>query len=186
MTAIARLLVALVAAALILPGGAAAKELAAATVCGESGCRIVDGPPIALVEAGDGIAEATPTTSAFHTIRLVAREGDGTDHAWTVLWVPSAGLVGFVGESGEPVFEDVAAAPAAAFRQLTAGVTPFPPAGSWAEAFESEGPAGGGTSWLWWVGLAAAGALLLAALLWLTRSRWRGSSGSTPRPATPR
>jgi hypothetical protein len=186
MTTMPRLLVALVLVALALPAGATAKELASATVCGTSGCRTIEDPPIALMEAGDGYPEAAPADAPYHTVRYVALDGDGADNTWTVLWVPSTQMIGFSNEAGEAVFEEVAAGPAAAYHDLTAGVEPYAAVSSWEKALSGESGEGS-SNWLRWAILAVVAVLVAAAAaLWLTRSRWRGSPGSTPRPATPR
>jgi hypothetical protein len=102
MTTMLRVLVAAVLAVLALPAAATAKELASATVCGASGCRTIESPPIVLMEAGDGHPESSPASAPYHTIRYVAVEGGtAADNAWTVLWVPSAQMIGLRDEAAK-------------------------------------------------------------------------------------
>ena len=98
-TIVIRLLSFVAVAALLLPALATAKVLESATVCGASGCRTIENPPLILVEAGDGYQQTAPAAAPYHTIRYVARDGEAEDNEWTVVWVPSTRMIGFKDES---------------------------------------------------------------------------------------
>jgi hypothetical protein len=126
-----------IAALLFLPSVAAAKELSAATICGASGCRTVEHPPMALASGGDGVEDAVPPVSPYYRVTLHV-EHEGTDESWDVFWIPNATTLGFRDEAGNATFERLSleamsqyrdeprdAEALAAWATVTEGVEPF-------------------------------------------------------------
>lgn len=137
MTRIAPVLAAL-AALLLLPSAATAKELTAATACGAAGCRTVDGPPMMLAGGGDGTEDAVPAPSPFYKVTFHVEE-QGRDESWDVFWIPAAETLAFRDEAGNMTFDRLKADATttwgdqshdaeslAAWKTFTRGLAPFP------------------------------------------------------------
>lgn len=117
---------ALVAAALIVPAAAAAKEIKEGTVCGASGCETVTDRELlmALVDGGD-ISSEPPQAAGFYEVEIVM-VGEGEQHTFETQMVPSRNALR--GDDGTWM-----QLPAAAKRALTTVVgddlKPFPAVG---------------------------------------------------------
>ena len=131
-----RSLLAVAVVVLAVPATAAAKEsISRAEVCGAVGCVTIDRPDQELGAGGDGIAEPRPSPQPHHRLRLTI---DGPHPStWDVLWIDGASTVAYHGESGMH-FEQLTLAAAAAMRDATRGVEPFPTRrGTWAQALDA-------------------------------------------------
>jgi hypothetical protein len=94
-----------VSAALVLPAGAAAKEITALDVCGTNGCtRIDDRGVLRAFEDGGEMAAAAPAGAyRSYLVRVHMREGaGGSDREWTNRWLPAVGLL--ANEQGKDQF----------------------------------------------------------------------------------
>jgi hypothetical protein len=122
-----KLLIAAAAAVicLVVPAGAAAKELSSATICGESGCRTIDRPNELLAGGGDGIPEPAPAASPYYAVRLTTTH-EGREEAWTIFYVPGPAMLGFRSERDAAQFEQLEGPVVAAWRAAARGVDPFP------------------------------------------------------------
>src|SRR5512133_2572673 len=91
------------AAALALPGAAAAKEVTALEVCGTDGCtRIADRATLRGFEQGSELAQAPPAgAQRSYVVRVRIRDDAGASQVgWTTLWLPAAGVMAF--DDGQP------------------------------------------------------------------------------------
>jgi hypothetical protein len=97
-----RWIVAFAAAALLLPGAAAAKEITAVTVCGAHACtRLTDHADLdAFMHAG-GLAEEAPSTPQRSYLVRVRVSEPGVEHPdeWVSRWLPDAGVMASADES---------------------------------------------------------------------------------------
>jgi hypothetical protein len=154
---------ALVAAALVVPAAAAAKEVKEGTVCGASGCRTVTDKDLlmALVDGG-GIVSDPPQAGPFYEVTVVMEAGP-EEHSFETQMVPSRDAL----RGADGTWMEL---PAAARRVLdrVAGddLAPFPAAGlTGAAPAPDPAPAAaaesGGLSWI--EGLLVVGALILLA-----------------------
>jgi LPXTG-motif cell wall-anchored protein len=171
------------AAGVLVPAASAqAKEISKVAVCGATACTtftrhdLDDGQLQSF--AGIGSQVAPPAArSAWYRLKISMSEGPGTDlQSWTVAYVPKAGLIRSIGESGQPVWGTVLPETEPLLRKATAGLEAFPAARltglhvKLPEAQVSEvvqpvqpapasAPAAGETPWTW---IAIAAAALLA------------------------
>ena len=93
------------AAVLVFPAGAAAKEVTALDVCGTNECtRLTDRSVLRAFEQGGDMAAAAPTGAyRSYLVRVHMREGaGGSDHEWTNRWLPAVGLL--ANEQGKDQF----------------------------------------------------------------------------------
>lgn len=91
------------AAALALPGAAAAKEVTALDVCGTDGCtRIADRAVLRGFEQGSELAQAPPAgPQRPYVVRVRVRDDAGASRVgWTTLWLPAAGVM--ASDDGQP------------------------------------------------------------------------------------
>jgi hypothetical protein len=79
---------ALVAAALIVPATATAKELKEATVCGAGDCSTVTDKALVGALADGGNPSDPPQAGPFYKVTIVMTAGDG-DHSFETQMVPS-------------------------------------------------------------------------------------------------
>jgi len=151
-------------AALALPAAAAAKEPTEVKVCGASDCRTIETHDIAYAE-GAGPTDP-PTAAPFYTTRLTMQMGPGRETSWSSAWVPARNAVRARDtDNGGWTWIEASPQQAAALRDATRGLTPFP-----ASALRGARPADdGGIDWRGAIGIAlaamaaaAAGALVLS------------------------
>jgi hypothetical protein len=172
-----------VTAALVLPAGAAAKEVTALDVCGTDGCtRISDRETLRGFEQGSARAEAAPAGRLLRAYLLRVRIRDDAGQVqvgWTSLWLPEAGVMAL--DDGQPgaTFMPVGPALERALRRAARGHTarparryaaPPPPVARVAEVVAAPAPTGSGPSGppaLAWTGLAAV--VLMVAGAWRAR-----------------
>lgn len=119
-----RLVVALtLAAALLLPAGAAAKELASVQICGPDGCKNISGPGnLGHFPMGDEPSGTIPPPAAFYEVRFTSK-ADGRTFTWTTWYVPSAGALAVRDDRTGIAWS---ATDADAMAKAAAGVKPFP------------------------------------------------------------
>jgi MYXO-CTERM domain-containing protein len=116
--------------ALVLPlavaGGAAAKEVVSAKVCGASECRTVkDRDALLALHEGGAPTDPPDAAAAFYRAELTVR-GDGEWIRFPIALVPSAGLVRGGTEEEGYTWMPVSARAVREFRGFTAGLVPFP------------------------------------------------------------
>jgi hypothetical protein len=159
------------AAALALAPTAAAKELQTAQACGPNGdCAAMDKDGTMLLLNSGGSVTPPPPTAEYYRLYFVFAEPGASDHnAFSHLFVPSKGLVGFGDENGGVAWFPVYGEALDAVRNATRNLEPFAAPAAWPTSIEdpifspgepsSPAPANG-TNWRpWAVGL---GLVLLA------------------------
>jgi hypothetical protein len=114
------------AALALLPGTAGAKELVAARACDDDGCQT-----ITAASKLRGMEEGTPTAAPergapFYRIRMTVRVAKRQTDSWTLVYVPSEGLLRVGGQYGND--EWLAATPAGrrGFDRVVRGLEPQP------------------------------------------------------------
>jgi len=99
------------AAALLLPGAAAAKEITAVTVCGAHACtRLADHADLGAFMRAGGMAEEAPATPQRSFVLRVRVSEPGVEHPdeWVSRWLPDAGVIASADErSGSLLFTGV-------------------------------------------------------------------------------
>ena len=166
---------ALVAAALVVPAAAAAKEIKEGTVCGASGCETVSDRELlmALIDGG-GISSEPPQAAGFYEVEIVM-VGEGEQHTFETQMVPSRNALR--GDDGTWM-ELPAAAKSALTEVVGDDLEPFPAVGLIGAA-PAPDPAPvaaadpGGLSWFH-------GALVLGALILLAVGLLVLSGGRRP------
>ena len=169
---------ALVAAALIVPAAASAKEIKEGTVCGASGCvDVTDRELLMALVDGGGISSEPPQAGPFYNVTVVMEAGPER-HSIESQMVPSRDAL----RAGDGTWMALPAAAKLALDEVLAGedVKPYPASGliGAAPAPDPAPPAvaaePGGLSWF--QGFLVVGALILAAAGFLAISRgWRPS-----------
>jgi hypothetical protein len=124
MTRLALLLAASALLAVLVPGGAVAKEIADATVCGASGCNTLTTPPAGLT-GGDNTPDGAPAVGPYYTVTFRVEEQGRDLGQWSVFWIPSASMVAFRDEAGNTTFDRADETTLAAFTAVTKGIEPF-------------------------------------------------------------
>jgi hypothetical protein len=119
-----RILLAL-AAALLLPATASAKEIEKVVVCGAAGCQTVDHPGHAIADGGTG-GGRIPPPGPYYSVELFVGDDGDVHESWTIYYVPRAGMISYPGEGGDFVWSKLPASTAALYRRATAGLVPFP------------------------------------------------------------
>jgi hypothetical protein len=122
----ATLAFAVAATVALVPASAHAKVVSSARACDDDGCRTITAKST-LRQMGDAAPAAAPDEAApFHRVRMTVKTGGAEEHAYTMVYVPSAGLMRFGGENGG--YEWLAATPRAqrAFERLVRGLEPLP------------------------------------------------------------
>jgi hypothetical protein len=97
-----RWILAIAAAALLLPGAAAAKEITAVTVCGAHACtRLTDHADLEAFMHAGGLAEEAPSTRQRSYVVRVRVSEPGAKHpdVWVSRWLPDAGVIASADES---------------------------------------------------------------------------------------
>ena len=136
----------------------------------------IDRPDQELGAGGDGIAEAEPPLQPYHHLRLTI--DSPRPKIWDVVWIDGASTVAYRLESAMH-FERLTLAAAAAMRDATRDVEPFPaPRTTWSRALATreehavDATGGSGFDWPLVSGtLAIVLAVAVAAALLLRRGR---------------
>jgi hypothetical protein len=106
-----RWILAFAAAALLLPGAVAAKEITAVTVCGAHACtRLTDHADLDAFMRAGGMAEEAPATAQRSYVLRVRVSEPGVAHPdeWVSRWLPDAGVIASADEgSGSLLFTGV-------------------------------------------------------------------------------
>jgi hypothetical protein len=113
------------AAALLLPATASAKEIEKVVVCGAAGCQTVDHPGHAIADGGTG-GGRVPPPGPYYSIELFVGDGVDVHESWTNFYAPRAGRISYAGECGDFVWAALPSGTAALYRQATVGLDPFP------------------------------------------------------------
>jgi hypothetical protein len=115
------------AAALALPGAAAAKEISSMTVCGTDGCHGITARA-ALRGFMEGGYEtlAPPSNGAFFAVKVHMRHEGEDAGGFTVQYVRAANLIRAEAEYGKHVWTRPAGVTAAALRRAARGLRPYP------------------------------------------------------------
>ena len=181
------------AALLLVPASASAKEVVKAQVCGADGCvRVSNALAMDLMDGGpptDPPKEAAP----FFTARLWIRVDDGKTQRFDTAFVPRYGLMR--GDDG--TWMDAPVQTEAAFKRGARGLTASPASdlGPLPDPIEAQvvevvrppadpAPVDDGSS-TWLIGaLVLGGAVATSALVLYVRRR-RGTEGSSPAAPTP-
>jgi hypothetical protein len=109
------------AAALAVPGLAAAKELTKAEVCGVEDCTTVTGAALMrLANAGDGSTESASPPGPYYRVTLTTKH-EGQSESWSIFYVPGDRLA-----LPEGQWEQIGGAALAEYKSATAGLRPFP------------------------------------------------------------
>jgi hypothetical protein len=117
---------AVLAAALLVPSAAGAKELSAATVCGAHRCATFhDRDTLQALAEGGNATTAPKRRAPFYSMRFTVKVEGASDGHWSIAYVPSAGLIR-AGEEGDYSWMDVAPAGRRALARVTRGLSPFP------------------------------------------------------------
>jgi hypothetical protein len=96
-----RLVIAAVALAVALvPANAHAKVVSSARACDDDGCRTITARSTLRQMEGGAPVAAPDTAAPFHRVRMTMKTGGAEEHAYTMVYVPSAGLMRFGGEGG--------------------------------------------------------------------------------------
>lgn len=178
----------------LLPGTAGAKELVAARACDDDGCQTITAAS-KLRGMEEGTPAAAPERGApFYRVRMTVKvPRDGT-HSWTLVYVPSEGLLRVGGQYGND--EWLAATPDGrrGFDRLVRGLEPQPASALRGVGDASEpvarvdevvpAPATDGDGGLPWTLLLIPGGLALAWTTWrVTKPHLRrtGAHGSLAR-----
>ena len=122
-----RTLALVLAAALALPGAAAAKELVQVKACGASDCTTTRGPDeLRAFPTGGESPGAPPPAGAYYTLELTV-DGEGEEHSWTSWYAPEANMLAGLDEYQRVVWFPVVGPTATrAIREAVAGIEPFP------------------------------------------------------------
>jgi hypothetical protein len=113
------------AAALLLPATANAKEIEKAVVCGAEGCKTVGHPGHEIANGGSG-AGRIPPPGPYYSVELFVGDDGGAHGSWTVYYAPEPGAISYAGEGGDFVWSQLPAEAAALYRQASAALEPFP------------------------------------------------------------
>ena len=113
------------AAALLLPATAGAKEIEKVVVCGAAGCETVDRPGQAIANGGSG-GGRIPPPGPYYSVEIFVGDGQGAHDSWTIYYASDARMISFAGEGGDYVWSELPAGTAALYRKATAGLEPFP------------------------------------------------------------
>jgi hypothetical protein len=118
--------VTLAAALALVPATAHAKEVASARACDDDGCRTIAAKRTLRAMEGGAPVAAPAKGAPFHRVRMTVTIEGAEDFAYTMAYVPSAGLTRFRGEGGG--YEWLAATPRArrGFEHLVRGLDPLP------------------------------------------------------------
>jgi LPXTG-motif cell wall-anchored protein len=114
-------------ALLALPTGAAAKEVAALTLCGTDGCQKITAHA-ALRGFMDGGYETLAPKQAgpFFTVKATMRAAGEEAGAWTVQYLRAANLIRAEADYGKHVWTRPAGTTARALREAARGLQPYP------------------------------------------------------------
>lgn len=119
------------AAAMALAATASAKEIQTAQACGPDQCGDLDKDGTMLILSSGGSVSQPPPTAEYYRLDFVFAEPGTPDHnAFSHLFVPSKGLVGFGDENGGVAWFPIYGQALDTVRQATRDVQPFaaPPA----------------------------------------------------------
>jgi hypothetical protein len=116
-----------VAVLALLPAGAHAKEIASARACDDAGCNAITAKRTLRQLEGGAPAEAPAAGAPFFRVRMTVKVPGEERFAYTMVYVPSAGMTRYRGEFAG-TYEWLALTPAAqrAFRRLVRGLEPLP------------------------------------------------------------
>ena len=133
MKRLAAVLMLVFATALALASTAAAKELSTAQACGPAGdCAAMDKDGTMLLLNSGGSVSQPPPTAEYYRLDFVFAEPGTSDHnAFSHLFVPSKGLVGFGNEIGGVAWFPVYGQALDAVRNATRDLSPFAPPEAW-------------------------------------------------------
>ncbi len=123
------LCVALLAAVLLAPAPASAKNLQAATICGPDACREVpkDQLSIHLVEGG-GSSTGPERPEPWYRVRVTVGAG-GAHDSWGIVVLPRGGYTGYPdGPGANYQWGTIDDSVAATYRRLAGDLQPFPAA----------------------------------------------------------
>jgi hypothetical protein len=190
---------ALLAAVLLVPSPADAKELSAVKVCGADRCvTFHDHSTLQPLAEGGAMTSAPQHRAPFYTMRITVKDEGASDHHWSQAYLPSAGLIR-AGEEGDYSWLRTTPAGRPVFARVTRGLAPFP-AGKLPRVAPETAPdqasvtippapapkprtaavdTGGGFPWALAALVAAAGAGTAGAALARRRRRW-GDAPHTP------
>jgi hypothetical protein len=119
-----KLAVALLASIAVLAAAPAwAKEIKEVNVCGKSDCTRLSGRKAMGFFDDDGMPTSPPKAAPFYTVEFVATDGKHATR-WTVDYLPSAGAIRSVDDSGNDVWTSVNAS--SAIKKVVAGLQPLP------------------------------------------------------------
>jgi hypothetical protein len=120
------LLVLAFAATALVPASAHAKMVSSARACDDDGCRTITAKRTLRQMEGGAPTSAPDEGAPFHRVRMTVKAGGVEEHAYTMVYVPSAGLMRFGGEGSG--YEWLAATPRArrGFERLLRGLEPLP------------------------------------------------------------
>jgi hypothetical protein len=115
------------AAALALPATAPAKEIGSLKVCGPAHCRAITARPAMDAFLEGGYETLAPTTGgAFYEVRARMRHDHEDAGGFTVLYVPTKGLLRAEAEYGKHKWLRPAGVTARALRRAARGLRPYP------------------------------------------------------------
>jgi hypothetical protein len=172
-----------VAAALVAPSVAAAKEVRKVQVCGASACFTFDrgnsGGKLALfAQVGDS-ASSPGRPAAWYRLRITIGAHGMRPFAYTNEYVPGLDRIRIQAEGGGHEWVGVIDDLRPVLRNVAAGLDPLPAAGLPGVAAPPEAGADG-SRWPPIAAAAAGAALLLLVVATLRRHRWRGPTGYEP------
>ena len=172
------------AAVLALAGTASAKELQTAQACGPDQCGGMDDDGSMLIlNSGGSVSQPPPTADYYRLDFVFAEPGTPDRHAFSHLYVPSKGLIGFGDENGGVAWFPVYGQALDTIRQATRDVQPFAAPATWPTSIDdpiftpgtTSSPAPeGGTNWQpWALGIALLLVALAAGSVFARRTRIR-------------
>jgi hypothetical protein len=126
------------ATALALASTAAAKELSTAQACGPADdCAAVDKDgAMLLLNSGGSVSQPPPTAEYYRLDFVLAEPGSNDRNAFSHLFVPSKGLVGFGDETGGVAWFPVYGQALDAVRDATRDLEPFSAPAAWPSSIE--------------------------------------------------
>jgi hypothetical protein len=114
-------------AALALPTAAGAKEVSSLSVCGPGSCHMIKDRAAMREFPGGGYETLAPKSGgAFYKVNAHMRHEGEDAGGYTVLYVPSVGLLRADSDSPRYKWLEPAAATASALRRAVRGLRPYP------------------------------------------------------------
>src|SRR5688572_7402352 len=110
-------------AALALPVLAGAKEISKVEICGEESCRTITGAASlrGLVGSDESMSKPAVAPGPYYRVTLTAKH-EGDTESWSIFYVPAGDRLALPDGNWEQVTGETAAA----YREETAGLEPFP------------------------------------------------------------